>query len=807
MMGHRLGWIMVVIGLMALLLAACAAPESEPAAEMAPSATEAPAEKEVLAEEAAPASEIEAPAAEEESAEEGEAESEEEEAAVDAPAEEAPAEEAPAEEADAEEEPLDDAEAEFEEEEAAEEAPAEEAPAEDAPAEEADAEEEPLDDVAATPAPATATLAPIATTIRVTPSPGPVTPTPILEERLVELEWPSWMRLGDSDLVRLSLIPAEEGYVVTTEFEEHDIVTESVEVKIDPGYDLFGVARLDSTKFDVSPSAQQEQPITLGQEVTWRWTISPHNAGQHRMAVQLLLRWVPQDRDSGQVRESTIYDKGLTVDVSSFLGLTIQQATASGMAGLVLGSSLTLPLALYVLRPRRRLLFQAVAPNKSLVIEQNPTIDLSPQEESLLQALFHSYARLTLKAEFRSGYSGARIFLILPVREGGRADAFTIAKLGESTDIEQEFYNYETFVKHTLPPITARILDQPITLSSVTGKRFLLSAGPLTKRFVAPADDLAALRYTFIGEAGRMPTSLRQALLADPKPELLERLFLTFGPNWWMQRRPYTFQLAQEYDRMLPSHYMLEPAEADEPQGTLDGHNPPAAHSLQIGEVVTLRHLKVVERREDHGYLSLRGQIIPGNPPLRLRLYMPNKTQLRTLSDPDGTTVRVTATRESLLRDFVSGFNLYGLPDPLPRVRTLFNEQLFGTQSPIHGDLNLENVLIGLGDFVWLIDFALTREGHPLYDFAHLEANIIAHVLAPRTPSAAAYLELLRSNNNPLLTTLHSIAARCLFNPNQVREYHLALFATCIGALKYRNLDGYQKHLLYLTAAYVAESL
>ena len=47
-------------------------------------------------------------------------------------------------------------------------------------------------------------------------------------------------------------------------------------------------------------------------------------------------------------------------------------------------------------------------------------------------------------------------------------------------------------------------------------------------------------------------------------------------------------------------------------------------------------------------------------------------------------------------------------------------------RSIIHGDLNLENVLIGPGGMVWLIDFATTREGHPLMDFAHLEAEIIA---------------------------------------------------------------------------------
>ncbi len=68
---------------------------------------------------------------------------------------------------------------------------------------------------------------------------------------------------------------------------------------------------------------------------------------------------------------------------------------------------------------------------------------------------------------------------------------------------------------------------------------------------------------------------------------------------------------------------------------------------------------------------------------------------------------------------------------------------MIGSQSIIHGDLNLENILLGPGDFLWLIDFAQTREGPPLFDFAHLEADLIAHVFAPRIDRVENYLALL----------------------------------------------------------------
>ncbi len=166
---------------------------------------------------------------------------------------------------------------------------------------------------------------------------------------------------------------------------------------------------------------------------------------------------------------------------------------------------------------------------------------------------------------------------------------------------------------------------------------------------------------------------------------------------------------------------------------------------------------------------------------------------------------RVVATRLTLLQELVAGLDLLGLPDPLEKLPAWLDERLAGTQSTIHGDLNLENILVGPGGFVWLIDFAQTREGHPLFDFAHLEAEIIAHVIAPRCSSPTDYLSLLQAT--PLLSSLHAIAGRCLFNPTQPREYALARALACLGALKFTNLDSHARHLLYLTAASISQGL
>jgi hypothetical protein len=630
-----------------------------------------------------------------------------------------------------------------------------------------------------------------------TPPPPPTTfAKTIAEPRLVELEFPETLRLGDSDVIRLALLPAPDGYVVEAEFPDHTTLTETVTVQHSAGYDLIALARLDAVNFTFSPTGDQEQNVTPGESVIWRWSLTPDAAGQQRLNISLALRWQPQAGVTGNIRQVTAYSHTMEVRVISFLGLTRNQAALGGLFSLAAGSGLGL-VALVGGRTKARKVLQAVAPNPMLVIEPRPGLVINPHERQLFSALFQKYARLTIESEFLSGYSGARTFLAIPIRPDGRADAATIIKIGESASIEREYHNYEDFVKHTLPPVTARIQNPPVTVS--------LKSPPSSSGWGKPGEGVAALQYTFIGAPGQSPQSLRQALLTNPDPALLHKLFETFGPNWWMQRRPYTFRLALEYDRLMPTHFVVEPASG---RGkVLDGAaGLVGAGNLAVGDLVSLRGFRHSERRVD-GNLSLRGDPLPGVPPLRVRWL--------DSENPNGATGRIVATRDMLLQQYTTGMDLFGLPDPLERLPLWLNETVHGSQSTIHGDLNLENILTGPGGFVWLIDFAQTRDGHPLADFAHLEAEIIAHVIAPNIADPAEYLACLRDTCHvpratsvfALRNTVQEIAAHCLLNPSQPREYELARLMAYLGALKYSNLDQHAKHLLYLSAASVGQGL
>ena len=608
--------------------------------------------------------------------------------------------------------------------------------------------------------------------------PTSIPPAAVVEPRMLELEWPPRLRLGDSDFVRLTLTPLTDGYTVTTEFSDHTTVTESVQLQHESGYDLAAIARLDGVAFEISPGAEQEYTLTPGQPVTWRWSLQPHQAGKQRLSITLLLRWIPLPGSGNLLRETVAFSRSVEVQVVSFFGLTRGQAMTGGLLGLFLGGGLSVVALTGVGQPARAAL-RVLDPNPALALEPRPGLELANAEAGLLRALFGRYARLVIESEFLSGYSGARTFLVQPIRLDGRADAYTIVKIGQPESIQREFANYEAYVKDTLPPITARIQHAPVVLRG--GER-------------------AAVQYTFIAEPGRLPTSLRRALLAQPEPHLLFKLFDTFGPNWWMQRRAETFRLGREYDRVLPTHYVIEPVSG---RGRLlDGRSAPSASEVAVGEIVTLRSFTQRERRLDGASLSLLGEPPAGQPPLRVRWL--------SLAEPNGATGCVVATRRTLLDEFTAGMERFGLHDPLEGLTALLDTSMAGTRSTIHGDLNLENVLVGPGDFVWLIDFAQTRDGHPLFDFAHLEAELIAQVIAPQMPDAQAYLALLQGRPAAeyahlaiLRNAIQEIAGRCLFNPSQPAEYTLALKLACLGALKFANLDGHQKHLLYLTAAWL----
>ena len=127
------------------------------------------------------------------------------------------------------------------------------------------------------------------------------------------------------------------------------------------------------------------------------------------------------------------------------------------------------------------------------------------------------------------GYTSAAILVVTPVSADGMEDAAVVVKIDDADIILDEAQRYETHVRSSLPPLTARLEEKPTT---------------------SETSDLAGLKYTFIAGMNSSAQDLREAARdLDNLGEWLRReLYPYFGKTWWKQNRPYRFQVWTEYD-------------------------------------------------------------------------------------------------------------------------------------------------------------------------------------------------------------------------------------------------------------------
>lgn len=603
------------------------------------------------------------------------------------------------------------------------------------------------------------------------------TPSPVdrIEEWMVDLEWPSSIMLGESDVIGLRLVPSETGLVIEAEFSDHKTITQNIPITRPDGYILTAVAELYAKNFEISPEGQQRRELVNNKPETFHWTITPSKSGRQRMSLALTMEWEAVEGQSPTTREFGSFSHAFEIQVTSILGMSRNGALRLVLIVIISGF-------LIMMGFRKRFLGDSIiqnqSPNPYTILDARPGVTLSSEEEKLLRTIFRNYQRVVLEKEFMSGYSGARTLMSIPVHANHRADARTIIKVSERASIIKEFNNYQKYVQDTLPPTTARIQQNPVSQKNTL---------------------LAGLRYTFIGMPGTIPVSLRVKLLEDPSMEWLEKLTSNYGPYWWLQNHPYTFRLCQEYDRKLPAHIIVAPSEGNVRGRLVNGAEPIRFDEFSPGEVIRLENFSINARVPGKAKLSLLSDRNHGGIPFRVT-YLSETISKNSIGI-------VTETRSTFLSAITKNMDRFGLPDPLLKLPVVLNETVTGRNSIIHGDMNLENILVGPGDILWLIDFAETREGHTLFDFAQLYIEIIAHVISVQVESAEEFLDKYRSNAFPLLSGLRELSRKFLFDPNQSREFDLVVFVSCLGALKYSNLTEKSKQFLFMTAAYLAQSI
>jgi CheY-like chemotaxis protein len=150
--------------------------------------------------------------------------------------------------------------------------------------------------------------------------------------------------------------------------------------------------------------------------------------------------------------------------------------------------------------------------------------------------------------------------------------------------------------------------------------------------------------------------------------------------------------------------------------------------------------------------------------------------------------------------------------------------------SIIHGDLNLQNILVDQATgFAWLIDFAETRLGPTLFDLQRLESQIITKLFPAALKKSglepvviAKLLESLHADSPrptvppltgvrgetqavlqepyTILVALRRLARQYLMDDRDWDEYYLGLTITLIGTLKFANLTPLARQLALIGA-------
>ncbi len=172
----------------------------------------------------------------------------------------------------------------------------------------------------------------------------------IPKSRRLTLEYPPHIRVGDSDVVRLTLEVDTLGNITPTAEISGNIVNGKI-VQIPNAYDthnVFAEARIDIAGLNVQPPDIQSESLTQGQPVTFYWSVQPTSAGTFRGTVWFYLRFV--DKVSGAESRQTVSAQPIQIDANNFFGFSGGAARTAGGIGSVVGAVLGFPFASDILK-------------------------------------------------------------------------------------------------------------------------------------------------------------------------------------------------------------------------------------------------------------------------------------------------------------------------------------------------------------------------------------------------------------------------------------------------------------------------
>jgi hypothetical protein len=163
------------------------------------------------------------------------------------------------------------------------------------------------------------------------------------ERRRLTIEFPPRMRVGDSDLVRLTLEVDELGNITPTAQIGGNVITgKVVEIpNLYASHNVIAETRFDIAGLEIRPVDLVSEALSPGNPVTFYWSIHPSEAGIYRGTIWLYLRFV--DKLNGAESRKTVSAQLIEIEAVNFLGLSANFARTTGVVGSVVGTIIGFP--------------------------------------------------------------------------------------------------------------------------------------------------------------------------------------------------------------------------------------------------------------------------------------------------------------------------------------------------------------------------------------------------------------------------------------------------------------------------------
>lgn len=171
----------------------------------------------------------------------------------------------------------------------------------------------------------------------------------VKEARYLTLEWPARIRVGDSDVIRLTLEVDDQGILTPTAIiAGHEVRGEVVYVPdLYDTHNIIATARLDLTGMQIIPNSTIEQPLVSGEKVDYFWSVMTDEIATYRGTVWLYLRFLPLD--GGEEMQKPLTAQVIEISSVNLFGLGGTPARLLGSVGIIIGALLGLDDILMIL--------------------------------------------------------------------------------------------------------------------------------------------------------------------------------------------------------------------------------------------------------------------------------------------------------------------------------------------------------------------------------------------------------------------------------------------------------------------------